>query len=217
MAARQSAICAAAVAALAASACSTAAPDKAPPADARYFYYFHGKIVEDAGPRGVSPRHGAYDYPGMIEALRREGLNVISEVRPRDTDPSAYADRIVADIRALIRSGVPASRITVAGASKGSVIASLVSTRLKLDGVRYVLMANCNDWLIREMDPRLTGEILSIYEVSDEIGGSCEKLVARSPEVKRFEEVRLETGLGHGIVYRPLREWLVPAVAWAKR
>jgi hypothetical protein len=207
----------AAFALVASASCSSAVPAKAPRADTRYFYYLHGKIVEDLGPRGISPRYGAYDYPGIIDALRREGLEVVSEVRPRDTDPSAYADKVVADIRKKIRSGVPAASITVAGASKGAVIASLVSTRLKQDNVRYVLMANCNDWLIREMDPRLTGEILSIYEASDDIGGSCRKVVERSPALKRFEEVRLETGLGHGIVYRPLASWVRPAVAWAKR
>lgn len=97
------------------------------------------------------------------------------------------------------------------------MIASLVSTRLGEDEVRYVLLANCNDWLIREIDPRLTGEVLSIYEASDDIGQSCAPLVTRSPAVMRFEEVRLETGLGHGIVYRPMREWVGPAAAWAKR
>lgn len=185
--------------------------------EALYFYYLHGRIVEDLGPRGVSPRWGAYDYPGIISALERAGLRVVSEVRPKDTDPSAYADKIVADVQARIRSGVAAERITVAGASKGSVIASLVSTRLRQPKIRYVLLANCNDWLIREIDPRLTGEVLSIYEASDEIGGTCEPLVKRSPGVKSFSEVRLETGLGHGIVYRPLEQWLAPAIAWAKR
>jgi hypothetical protein len=142
---------------------------------------------------------------------------VVSEVRPKDTDPSAYADKVVADIRARIRSGISPSRITVAGASKGSVIAALVSTRLRNAQVRYVLLANCNQWLIREMDPRLTGEVLSIYEASDEIGGSCKPVVDRSPDVKRFSEIRLETGLGHGMLYRPLPEWVKPAAAWAKR
>ena len=195
--------------------CSTAPDPEA--SGPRYFYYLHGKIVEDLGPRGVSPVHGAYDYPGMVAALEAQGLEVVSEIRPRDTDVSLYADRVVADIRRRIAAGTPPSRITVAGASKGSVIAALVSTRLGEDGVRYVLLANCNDWLIRTHDPRLSGDILSIYEVSDDIGGSCAPLVARSPRVRRFEELRLETGLGHGIVYRPIQQWLAPAVAWAKR
>jgi hypothetical protein len=205
----------AAFAAVALAAGSAAPREQAP--DTRYFYYLHGKIVEDMGPRGVSPRHGPFDYPAIVQILRGEGLEVISEARPSGTDPSAYADKVVVDIRSRLAAGVPASRITVAGGSKGSVIASLVSTRLGEPGVRYILIANCNDWLIREMDPRLTGEILSIYEASDDIGGTCRPLVDRSPAVTRFEEIRLETGLGHGILYRPLKEWLAPAVAWAKR
>jgi hypothetical protein len=207
-----------------AASCSAAAPPagseeqvgSSPPKPA--IYYLHGKIVEDLGPRGVSPRHGAFDYPGILTALRSDGgIEVISEVRPKDTDPSAYADKLVVEIRRQIAAGTPPSRITVVGASKGSVVASLVSTRLKEPGVRYVLMANCNDWLIREMKPRLTGEILSVYEASDDIGQSCRPLVALSPGVTKFEEVRLETGLGHGIVYRPLEQWVKPAIAWAKR
>ena len=182
-----------------------------------YFYYLHGRIVEEQGPRGVSPVHGAYDYPGIIAALEAEGLEVVSEVRARDTDVSAYADRLVADIRRRLEGGIAPSRITVAGASKGSVIAALVSTRLGVDGVRYVLLANCNDWLIRTHDPRLSGDVLSIYETSDDIGGTCVPLIERSSRVRRFEEVRLETGLGHGIVYRPLQQWVAPAVRWAKR
>src|SRR5687767_1995638 len=85
-------------------------------------YYLHGKIVEDLGPRGVSPRFGAYDYSGIVDAFRKAGVDVISEVRPKDTDPSAYADRLVADIRGKVEAGVPPSQITVVGASKGSAI-----------------------------------------------------------------------------------------------
>ena len=183
----------------------------------RYVYYLHGKIVEDLGPRGVSPRYGAYDYPGIVDALRQAGVEVVSETRPKDTDPSSYADKLVADIRQKIAAGVPPSHITVIGASKGSVIASLVSTRLRAPDVRYVLLANCNQWLAREMQPRLTGEILSIYEASDEIGGTCKPIVDQSPAVTKFEEIRLQTGLGHGMLYRPLRQWIDPAIAWSKR
>lgn len=192
---------------------ATAKPPITPPT----VYYLHGKIVEDLGPRGVSPRFGAYDYPGIIEAFRDAGVEVVSEVRPKDTDPHAYADRLVVQIRGQLAAGTPPSRITVVGASKGSVIASLVSTRLNIPGVRYVLLANCNQWLAREMKPKLTGEILSIYEASDEIGGTCKPIVDQSPAVRKFEEIRLETGLGHGLLYRPLKEWIAPAVAWARR
>jgi hypothetical protein len=208
---------AACAAALLLLACSTGARRSQAPDGPRVLYYLHGKIVEDLGPRGVSPRFGAYDFPGIISALRRGGLTVVSEARPRDTDPSAYADKVVADIRRRIAAGLPPSSITVVGASKGAVIASLVSSRLADSGVRYVLMANCNDWLIRTFDPRLSGEVLSIYETSDDVGASCAPLIERSPAVRRFQEIRLETGLGHGTVYRPLPAWVEPTLAWARR
>jgi len=183
---------------------------------ARYVYYLHGKIVEDSGPRGLSPRFGHYDYPGIIAALRRGGLTVISEIRAKDTDPSLYANKVVVQIRRQIARGVPASHITVIGASKGAVIATLVSSRLQNRRVRYVLLADCNDWLIRTFNPHVSGGILSIYEASDDIAGTCRPLVKRSPAVTTFREIRLNTGLGHGIVYRPLPAWVTPAVQWAK-
>ena len=195
---------------------ATNGPAAAPKAE-RHLFYLHGAIVENEGPLGVSPRYGLYDYPGLIAAFRKAGLTVRSEVRPRGTEVGPYADKVVSEIRALIASGVDPSHITVTGASKGGLIAALVSARLRNPKVRYILLANCNPWLIRTHDPKLSGEILSVYEVSDEIGGSCADVVKRSPAVTRFEEVRLETGLGHGIVYRPLEQWMAPAIAWAKR
>jgi len=114
-------------------------------------------------------------------------------------------------------SGVSASHITVAGASKGSLIATLVSSKLQVPGVRYVLLAGCNDWLIRTWHPKLSGAVLSIYEASDDIGGSCAPLIKRSSAVTSFREIRLETGLGHGMLYRPLPQWIRPTIAWAKR
>ena len=190
----------------------------APPAESpRYIYYLHGRIVEDSGPQGVSPKFGRYDYPAILAALRKPGIEVISEIRAKDTDPAAYAARIEAQVRARIAAGVPASHITVIGASKGAIITILASSRLKVPGVRYVLLAGCNDWLIDTFDPHLTGDILSVYESSDDIGGSCGPLVKRSPDIGRFSEVRLDTGLGHGIVYRPLDLWVKPALDWATR
>ena len=48
-----------------------AAPDAAPTERPHYLYYLHGKIIEDLGPAGVSPRFGRYDYPGIIQAFER--------------------------------------------------------------------------------------------------------------------------------------------------
>jgi len=187
------------------------------PAGARYCYYLHGKIVEDLGPHGASTRFGAYDYPGIVAALEKEGLTVISEVRPANTDPSAYADRLVEEIRARIRSGTSSSHIIVLGSSKGAVIASLVSARLGEDGVRYVFIAYPAPALLSRIRPDLRGEILSIYEASDDIGHSCSDALSGAASLRTFEEIRLYTGLGHGIQFRPVKEWVKPAAAWARR
>ena len=205
------------LAALWTAACTAAAPPQAAADDTRYLFYLHGRIIEDQGPQGVSPRFGRYDYPGILAAFHARGFEVRSEVRPRNTDMAAYAAQVAGEIEALIAHGVEPSHITVVGASKGAGITALVSTRLARPGVRYVMLAGCNDGLIRSHDPRLSGELLSIHEASDEMVGSCRALAARSPRLQRFEEIRLNTGLGHGMVYRPLDAWVEPAAAWARR
>lgn len=183
---------------------------------ARYLFYFHGRIVEDQGPDAVSPDYGRYEYRAIVERLAGKGFTVISEARPRDTDPETYAAGVVSQIQHLLTSRVPPASITVIGASKGSVIAMLVSTRLEAP-VRYVLMANCNDYVVKTFSPRLHGDVLSIYEESDDLGRTCAPLFARSPALGERREVRLTTGLRHGFIFRPLDAWLEPAVAWARR
>src|SRR5215217_6397839 len=95
----------------------------------RHLIYVHGKAVEDGGRRPTT-RFGIYEYDAILDALRGAGFVVTSEQRPKDADPSASADRLVAEVRVLMAQGVPASHITVIGASKGAVITMLASTRL---------------------------------------------------------------------------------------
>ena len=67
------------------------------------------------------------------------------------------------------------------------------------------------------MDIDLYGNILSIYEESDTRNGSCEaEYFKRSTGIGKFKEVNLNTGLHHGVLYRPIDEWVVPTVNWAK-
>jgi hypothetical protein len=183
--------------------------------ETRVIYYLHGKFVEEFGAQGVHPQHGPYLYDDIVQQLAVRGAEVISEVRQRDTDVSDYADRIVAQIRARIGEGTEPGSITVIGASKGAVIGSLVSTRLAERDVRYVLMAACNEWLENTFRPRFTGRLLSIHESTDDLVGSCRDIAARSTELAKFEEITLHTGLGHGFLYRPMPEWMTPALDWS--
>jgi hypothetical protein len=186
-----------------------------PNPDTRYLFYLHGRIVEDQGPGAVSPDYGRYEYAAIVERLAAEGFTVISEVRSANTDPEAYANAAVEQIHDLLASGVLSSNVTVIGASKGSVIAMLISTRLG-EAIRYVLMANCNEYVLKRFPLSLHGDVLSIYEDSDELGRTCRPLFDRSPELGKRREVRLSTGLRHGFIFRPLDVWLRPAVEWAR-
>lgn len=191
-------------------------PPERPDPAARYLVYLHGAIVEELGPEASSEEHGRYEYAAIVERLAGAGFVVIGELRPSGTDPAAFADRVAGQLRALLAAGVAAERITVLGASKGAVIAMLVSSRVEAD-VRYVLLAGCNERIFAAYPASLHGDVLSIQEASDPIGGSCRPLFDRSPELGARDELLLETGLRHGFLYRPLDAWVLPALAWARR
>jgi hypothetical protein len=164
----------------------------------------------------VSPDFGAYQYDGIVEALAIPGSIVVGELRAKGTDPEKAAAHVVVGVRRLIAAGVPARNVTVVGASKGALIAKLASASLDSNEVGWVIMAGCSGSSAAEELP-LHGQVLSIFEASDEMSGTCAPLFAKSPAIARHEEVKIETGLGHGFLYRPLPEWLRPATSWIER
>jgi hypothetical protein len=190
---------------------------QAPDRSLRYVVYLHGHIVEEQGPKAVSPEFGPYELDAIHRALAQPGTAVIGEVRPKGSDTQASARKVAGGIRKLLAAGVPADHITVVGASQGAVIAMLVSTALPEPKLRYVLMGNCNAWVPRNFQVDLHGEILSIYEASDDVGQSCQPLFEQSRRLGRRQEIKLETGLRHGYLYRALPAWVEPAVSWIKR
>jgi hypothetical protein len=186
----------------------------------RYLFYLHGKIIEDQGIPAVSPDFGEYEYGAILQELRDYEFVVISEQRPKDTDGVSYAGRVVEQITSLLAAGVPAENITVIGASKGAGITIFVSHLLKNEGVNFVIMAVCHpdevEYLIQNQIG-LYGRILSIYDASDEFAGSCQELFSTSEGkgLADTNEIVLHVGSGHGILYKPLDEWILPAVQWA--
>lgn len=182
----------------------------------RTIFYLHGKILEDKGKDAVSEEYGTYDYDDMISIFQRNGFIVKSEIREHNTDPNEYADKICYQISELINSGVKAEDITIVGASKGAVIAMLVSTQMKNQNLNFVLIANCNNWVEENFEIDLSGNVLSIYESSDKIGQSCDSIFSKSSGIKTTKEIKLHSGKGHGICYKPLDEWIIPTIEWAK-
>lgn len=184
---------------------------------ARYLFYLHGKIIEDQGVRPTDPKFGVYEYEEILNTFEKRGFVVISEARGKDTDPKQYATKVVGQIGTLLRAGVPPSHITVVGASKGAVITMLVSTLLRNRNVNFVIMANCNDWVLSNFEIDLYGNVLSIYDVNDEFGGSCQKFFDKATGLNSHKEVELKVGTGHAVLYKPLKEWVEPVDEWAKR
>ena len=184
-------------------------------ANEQYIFYLHGRIIEDQGIGAVSEQYGRYEYVEIIETFKTNGFRVISEVRERDTDVNLYADKVVTEIQNLIDKDVNPKNITAVGASKGSVIAMLVSSKLQNPAINFVLIANCNEWVRENFEINLCGRVLSIFEASDELAGSCVPIFNDSNCQPLVEEIKLNTGRGHGIVFKPLPEWMNPAMDWA--
>jgi len=181
---------------------------------AKFLFYLHGRIVEIKGIRPTSPIYGVYEYEKIVEALKNRGFIVISEARARNTHAGQYAQKVVSQVNRLLEAGVPASNITVVGASKGAFIAMIVSTMLQNKEINFVFLAGCSD-SIRKFDLNFSGNILSIYDEKDQLVGSCQNYFKQSIGINRQKEIMLKIGTGHGIVYKPLKEWIDPVVQWA--
>jgi pimeloyl-ACP methyl ester carboxylesterase len=206
-----------AVAVLVAGSCPVAAADPAPP---RHLIYLHGRIVQDqqsARPR--HPRFGYYEMEAILSAFRGRGFTVSGEIRPKSASVADSADRVVAQVRRLLESGVPADYVTVVGASMGAGIALVAAARLQEPGLRLAVLGACLSESVREMVAREgrgpSGHVLSIREASDELTEPCPAWRNEPGGRLDAREIVLHTGLGHGFLYRPLPEWVDPVVEWA--
>lgn len=181
-----------------------------------YLFYLHGRIIEIKGIRPTSEKYGVYEYEKILEALKNKGFYVISEVRTGNVNIGQFAKRVAFQVDELMKKGVPASHITVIGASKGAVMAMQVSTILMNKDLRFVFLASCGDIAFYKYDIDYYGYILSIYDEKDELVGSCNRFAAKSNGLSDYDEIKLKVGTGHGILYKPLKEWIDPAVRWAR-
>ena len=186
----------------------------------QYMFYLHGKIVEDQGIPAISPDFGEYEYIVILEKLASYGFTVISEQRGKNTDGMEYARKVAGQVRSLLDAGIPAKNITVVGASKGGGIAIYVSHYLENEEVNYVLLSICHPDTVASLTQEeifLYGNVLSIYDESDMLAGSCGSLFSfsESKGLARHDEIVLHIGTGHGILYQPLEAWIVPTIQWA--
>lgn len=183
----------------------------------KFLFYLHGRIVEEQGVHAKSPQYGDYEYLGILDTLKSYGFEVISEVRPKDTDINLYAEKLAKQVDTLLKVGIPAEHITFLGASKGAAITIAASSKIKNEKMNFAIMGICgdddfDDYYSRGF--RLCGHILSIYEVSDVLGQSCERFFKAGYCVKSSKELKITTGKQHGFLYKPYAAWVQPFIAW---
>jgi len=186
-----------------------------PDATARYLFYLHGRIIETQGPEAVSPVFGRYEYHRILRAFADHGFTVVAEVR-KDGAGTAFVEATARQVRGLLEAGVPGDHVTVVGFSKGGFLALGVCASVASDEVRYAILAGCSadpDRAAR-LGPRLRGRFLSLLDDSDRFSPSCETLFGHAGRVREKSEQVFETGLDHGLFYRPREDWTEALFSW---
>jgi hypothetical protein len=188
----------------------------------RKLIYLHGRIVQDQQiARPKHPEWGYYELEAILSTLRGRGFDVTGEIRPKANTLSQSADHVVEQVKALLATGTPASRITVVGGSMGASIALIASVRLQNPELRFAVLGPCMTAnvpaLLAEHGRKPAGRVLAFREKSDELSEPCEAWTEKAPPGAPLavREMVLHTGQHHGFLYRPLPEWVEPLVAFA--
>lgn len=182
----------------------------------KYLIYLHGGIVQDLGADAVSEDFGKYEYHKILQTFKENGFNIISEVRPKETEITAYAETLSEQIKLLKKRGVKDKNIVVVGASLGAYMTIEAADKLKLPKVKYVLIGLCSEYAVNRYEKyegNLLGNFLSIYETSDQ-KGTCQTIFEPLHRKSKFKEIKVSTGKGHGFLFKPDKEWVEPLVEW---
>jgi predicted esterase len=178
---------------------------------AKYLFFFHNYYVETKGPDGDCK------YYDILKAFTDKGFVVVSELRPKDASVVEYGKKATTNIQKLLDAGVPQENITVAGHSKGAVIAIQIASLLRKPKVNYVIMAGCGIKGLEKAYPDyslLKGNLLSIYATSDKIAGSCSPLFSQAKQDVTSKEITLESAAGHQLFFKPTDVWFEPVISW---
>ncbi len=185
-----------------------------------YIFFLHNKFLEENPDGTYEPKYGVkMEYNEILKSFRKDGFVVFSEKRKLKANWIESAEKIKYQIDSLISKGIEPNKITVIGTSKGGYIAQLVSTIAKNPDLNFVFIGSFQNSDIEEIpEINFCGNILTIYEKSDEYGVSAVKRKELSKlKINHFREIELNTGLKHGFLYIASDEWLKPSKMWAKQ
>lgn len=180
------------------------------PNNKTHLFYLHGKIVQEQGIDAFSEKFGKYEYSEIIDSLSIIGDYVHAEIRKPSTQFDKFCIHISQQIDSLIAHKVEPKDIYLIGASMGGVMAMQIST-LNTNPVNYILLGANNESIENELNFDLHGRVLGIYEKSDSIcNRNYQYWIDHCEKVIEFNQLQINSGLGHGFLYRPIQEWLIP-------
>ncbi|MFD2033964.1 alpha/beta hydrolase [Belliella marina] len=183
----------------------------------KYIFFLHNRFLEEHSLEDEHPEYGRAEYLEIISEFKANGFKVISEQRNGNVNAREYATGIVDQIDSLIKNGTEPNKITIVGTSKGGYIAQYVSTLANNPGLNFVFVASFMDSDIQNIpEINYCGNILTIYEKSDPFGVSAmERKETSTCKIKHFKEIELNTEMGHGFLFKPMKEWIEPTIKWA--
>lgn len=186
--------------------------------DERYLFFLHNRFIEEHQLHELHPEYGKAYYEEVLSAFRKAGFKVLSEKRPADTDMPIYARKITGQVDSLLALGIKPGNITVVGTSKGGYIAEYVSSFLRNPEVNFVFVGSIFDGDTKSIpEINFCGNILAIRERTDSMSASGEERKRTSKfKVNHYKDIELTTGLKHGFLFQPLKEWIEPSIQWAK-
>ncbi len=185
--------------------------------DDNFIFFLHNRFLEEHKLDELHTEFGRTEYLEIINELKKREFKVISEKRNGNVNAREYAIGIVNQIDSLIKNGTDPNKITVVGTSKGGYIAQYVSTLANNPNLNFVFIASFRSSDIQNIpEINYCGNILTIYEKSDPFGVSAlERKITSTCKIKHFKEIELNTNMGHGFLFKPLKEWIEPTIEWA--
>lgn len=73
--------------------------------DQRYIFFFHNKFVQENPLNATHAEYGKAEYNEILESFRKDNFIVFSEKRKKNTNSAEYAEKIVKQVKALIKKG----------------------------------------------------------------------------------------------------------------
>lgn len=185
--------------------------------DERFIFFLHNRFLEEHDLNDKHPEFGRTEYREIKNEFERSEFKVISEKRNGNVNARDYALTVTNQIDSLIKNGIEPNKITIVGTSKGGYIAQYVSTLANNPDLNFVFIASFRDTDIQNIpEINYCGNILTIYEKSDPFGVSAlERKKNSTCKINHFKEIELNTGMGHGFLFKPLKEWIEPTIKWA--